>query len=313
METQAIVLERPGDLVLRSVELTDGCSDSVHVDVEWSGISSGTEKLLWSGRMPPFPGLAYPLVPGYETVGRVTRAPKGSGYSQGDRVFVPGATGYRDVRGLFGGAAKRLIVPAARLVKLDGRIGEQGILLALAATAHHAIAGEGATIPDLIIGHGIVGRLIARIALALGAPAPLVWEKNDARRSGAQGYMVVDPTDDPRRDYHAICDASGDASLLDTLIGRLSKRGEITLAGFYETPLSFTFPAAFMREARIRIAAEWARTDIEAVSDLIASGALSLDGLVTDHATPGEAPDAYRTAFTDPNCLKMVLDWRDAA
>jgi myo-inositol-1(or 4)-monophosphatase len=34
-----------------------------------SGISTGTERLLWDGTMPPFPGLGYPLVPGYETVG----------------------------------------------------------------------------------------------------------------------------------------------------------------------------------------------------------------------------------------------------
>ena len=205
------------------------------------------------------------------------------------------------------------IVPAARVVKLDQSFDDRGVLIALAATAYHAIAGEGATIPELIIGHGIVGRLIARIAVALGAEAPIVWEKNTTRRDGALGYTVVDPSDDPRRDYHAICDASGDPSLLDTLIARLAKRGEITLAGFYETPLSFTFPPAFMREARFRVAAEWTRTDIDAVMDLILSGKLSLEGLVTNHATPHEAPEAYRTAFTDPTCLKMILDWREAA
>ena len=64
---------------------------------------------------------------------------------------------------------------------------------------------------------------------------------------------------------------------------------------------------------RFRIAAEWARADIDAVMDLIMSGKLSLEGLVTNHAKPDEAPDAYRTAFTDPTCLKMILDWRDAA
>ncbi len=312
-ETPAIVLERPGDLTLRTVALTSGGPDAIHVDVEWSGISTGTERLLWSGRMPPFPGLGYPLVPGYETVGRVTKAPKGVGLSEGDRVFVPGANCYQDVRGLFGGAAKHLIVPAARVVKLNEALDDKGVLLALAATAYHAVAGEGAQCPDLIIGHGIVGRLIARITVALGATAPLVWETNPQRRDGALGYEVVDPSEDARRDYHAICDASGAASVLDTLIGRLAKRGEVTLAGFYEEPLSFTFPPAFMREARIRIAAEWARSDIDAVAELITSGKLNLDGLVTNHATPHEAPDAYRTAFTDPSCLKMVLDWREAA
>ena len=54
---------------------------------------------------------------------------------------------------------------------------------------------------------------------------------------GASGYSVVHPDDDPRRDYRAIYDVSGDATLLDTLIARLAPGGEIVLAGFYSEPL----------------------------------------------------------------------------
>jgi 3-hydroxyethyl bacteriochlorophyllide a dehydrogenase len=313
MQTVAVVLEKPEHLALRAMDLVEAGTNDLVVDIEWSGISSGTERLLWSGRMPPFPGLGYPLVPGYESVGRVARTAKGSALQEGDRVFVPGANCFGDVRGLFGGAASRLVVPSARVVPLEDSIGEHGVLIALAATAYHAIAGTGAQLPDLVVGHGIVGRLIARLTLALGGEAPIVWETNPLRRSGALGYEVIDPSSDERRNYQAICDASGASGLLDQLIGRLGKRGEVTLAGFYEEPLSFTFPPAFMREARIRIAAEWARSDIEAVSDLIATGRLNLDGLITHKASPSEAPEAYRTAFTDPACLKMVLDWRHHA
>ena len=53
-------------------------------------------------------------------------------------------------------------------------------------------------------------------------------------------------------------------SLLDPLIGRLAPGGEIVLAGFYSEPLSFAFPPAFMREARIRVAAEWQPPDLAA-------------------------------------------------
>lgn len=309
MDTVAVVLESPGSLALRTVELTDQGPDDVVIDVEWTGISSGTERLLWSGRMPEFPGLGYPLVPGYETVGHVSRAPKGAMLSDGDRVFVPGANCYRDVRGLFGGAAQRLVVPASRVIPLPKNTEENGVLFALAATAYHAIAGEGASLPELIIGHGILGRLIARVAIALGAEAPTVWESKASRRT-IEAYPVIDPATETRRDYKTILDASGDATLLDTMIKHLAKRGEITLAGFYEAPLSFTFPPAFMREARMRIAAEFTKLDSEAVRDLVETGRLSLDGLITNHAAASDAPDAYRKAFTDPDCVKMVLDWR---
>ncbi|NJR20536.1 MAG: chlorophyll synthesis pathway protein BchC, partial [Hyphomonadaceae bacterium] len=41
-------------------------------------------------------------------------------------------------------------------------------------------------------------------------------------------------------------------------------------------------------------------------------GRLSLAGLITHAAAHDQADSAYRTAFTDPSCLKMILDWRDA-
>jgi len=50
--------------------------------------------------------------------------------------------------------------------------------------------------------------------------------------------------------------------------------------------------------------------DLRAVLALIESGALSLDGLITHRSAATEADAAYRTAFGDPACLKMVLDWR---
>lgn len=308
--TLAVVLEAPERLALAPVTLVAAGSDDVLVDVEWSGISTGTERLLWSGRMPPFPGLGYPLVPGYETIGRIAEAAGPARERIGQRVFVPGSRGFADVRGLFGGAAQRLVVPAAKAVAVDEALGENAVLLALAATARHAVIGG--ELPDLVVGHGVLGRLVARIAKALGGD-PVVWENNPARRTGAEGDSAIDPGTDDRRDYRTICDVSGDPGILDSLIGRLAPGGEVVLAGFYETSLSFAFPPAFMREARIRIAAEWKPADMEAVIALVAAGRLSLEGLITHRAAAEDAPDAYRTAFADPGCLKMILDWRARA
>ncbi len=317
LATRAVVLAAPEQLELRRLELTPPGPDDVVVEIDWSGISTGTERLLWSGRMPPFPGLGYPLVPGYESVGRITAAPPGataadgSALAVGQRVFVPGARCYGEVHGLFGGAAARVVVAAGRVTPVDDAMGEGAVLLALAGTAYHALAAPGARPPELIVGHGVLGRLLARIATALAQPdaAPTVWDKNPARATGAAGYQVVAPDDDPRRDYQSIYDVSGDPAVLDTLVARLGFGGEIVLAGFYAAPLSFTFPPAFMREMRLRVAAEWKQPDLAAVLELIRAGRLGLDGLIT-HRRPAEnAAEAYRTAFGDPDCLKMILDW----
>lgn len=308
METLAVVLEAPERLILRPLALNPICTADVLIDIAWSGISSGTEKLLWSGRMPAFPGMGYPLVPGYESVGRIVDAGADVRGRIGEWVFVPGANCYQGARGLFGGTAQRVVLPSARALPIDESLGAEGILIALAATAYHAVAGGNG--PDLVIGHGIVGRLIARIAIACGAPAPTVWETNPERRD-AQGYPVIDPAKDDRRDYATICDASGASDILDTAIPRLAKRGEIVLAGFYDR-LSFGFPPAFQREARVRISAEFTPADVTATTALVASGALRLGGLISHMRPATEAADVYPAAFGDPACLKMVLDWRAA-
>ena len=67
----AVVFEQPGEMSVRRVQLPEPHATDCVVKVHWTGISTGTERLLWDGRMPPFPGLAYPLVPGYESVGSV--------------------------------------------------------------------------------------------------------------------------------------------------------------------------------------------------------------------------------------------------
>ena len=312
MQARAVVLNAPHDLALQRLALVQPGAADVVIDTAWSGISTGTERLLYSGRMPNFPGMGYPLVPGYESVGVVVSAGDDSGLEIGQSVFVPGAHCFGDVRCLFGATASRIVVPGARAVAVPSTLGEQGVLLALAATAQHALAAPHA-MPDLIVGHGVLGRLLARLAIVHGAPAPTVWETNPARRSGALGYDVVAPGDDDRRDYRAIYDVSGDAGLLDGLIARLAPGGEVVLAGFYADRLSFAFPPAFMREARLRIATQWQRADLDAAAALVASGALSLDGLLTHGVSAAGADDAYRTAFDDAACLKMTLDWRACA
>jgi 3-hydroxyethyl bacteriochlorophyllide a dehydrogenase len=313
-KTHAVVIEAPERLRLATLPLQAPHAGEVVVAVEWSGISTGTERLLWSGRMPVFPGLGYPLVPGYESVGRIVAVGGDVDPARlGERVFVPGANCFGEVRGLFGGAASHLRVSAHKVLRVEESLGEQAILLALAATAQHALDRAPARLPQLIVGHGVLGRLLARLTLAAGAEPPTVWEVDHRRHVGAEGYRVCHPEDDARRAYATVYDVSGDSQILAQLLDRLAPQGEIVLAGFYSEPLSLPFVPAFLREASIRVAAEWQPQDLLTVQQHIAAGRLSLDGLITHRQPATAAADAYRQAFADAECLKMVLDWRQAA
>lgn len=317
METLAVVFEEPGRLTLRSLDLVSMTPDDVRVAMRWSGISTGTEKLLYTGHMPPFPGLGYPLVPGYEGVGEVVEAGGTSGRTVGELVYVPGSRGFAGARGLFGGQAATVVAPGAKVIPLHPTVGERGTLLALAATAHHMLGPDPAAhperLPGLIVGHGALGRLLARLVLLYGGAPPVVWEVNPVRQGGAHGYPVRHPDADEAGGYRTICDVSGADGILDALVPRLAPGGEVVLGGFYAQPVRFAFPPAFLREARFRIAAQWHPADLAAVARLVNDGRLPLDGLITHRAPAAHAPDAYATAFGDPQCVKMILDWRSAA
>ena len=248
-------------------------------------------------------------MPGYEAVGEILEAPKSASLKVGDLVFVPGSNGFVDAKGLFGGSARHLVTPVSRVTKINSEIGEQGVLYALAATARHALTGPDAKFPDLIIGHGALGRLLARITMIAGGKPPTVWEIDEKRVSGASGYEVVHPDDDAKNNYSSVFDASGRSDLLDDWISHCAVGAEIVLAGFYADRINFAFPQAFMREIKIRISAEWKQPDMRAVNSMVDEGHLSLDGLITNRAPAEDAAWAYRTAFEDESCSKMVLDW----
>ncbi len=321
----AIVFSEPQQVALTSLVLDQPVEGDVLVDMLYSGISTGTERLLWDGTMPAFPGMGYPLVPGYESVGVVSEVFGATNLHRGDKVFVPGARCYGQVKGLFGGSSSAAVVQASRLVHLTeqtlAHVSEsQATLLALAATAHHMLVVGQLSRPSavdtqsqLIIGHGVLGRLLARIMVAKEMAPPVVWEESSARASGAIGYAVTKAANDSRHDYQKVWDVSGDAGLLNQLIARVSPGGIIVLGGFYNRPLSFDFAPAFMREVQIRVAAQWTPADLCAVVELIGQARLSLDQLITHDSVPNKSTAAYKTAFGDADCLKMILDWRAAA
>ena len=306
---QAVVLEKPNKLSLKTLQMEDVKSDEILVDIEHSGISTGTERLLYEGRMPDFPGMGYPLVPGYESIGTVEKCGSKSGFLPGEKVFVPGAKCFSDLKSLFGGTASKLVVSSERVCKVPKETGEEGSLLALAATAHHVFSDDLVCKPNIIVGHGALGRLIAKIAVLKGVN-PVVIEANKERRQGNFEYEVISPLESKKLTGDCVVDASGDSTQLNNLIRLIRTNGEIVLAGFYDKPLSFDFAPAFLREAKFRVSAQWSRNDLEEVSKLFATKKLDFKDLISHRVSVDSISQAYETAFNDSSCLKMIINWK---
>ena len=313
METTAVLFNGPRNVGLDSVTLRDPGRDDVVVLIDSSDISPDTERAIWEGRSPFAERARYPLVPGRACVGEVVSSGPNAVPRVGERVFVPGADCYQKAHSLFGGATELLVTPSDKVMQVDGGMGSEAVLMYLAATARHAVAGFAGDMPDLIVGHGPLGRVLARLVIAAGAPAPTVWESQPGRRKNAQGYEVIAPDADPQKNYRAVYVTSGDSSGLDQLVGSVIQGGEIVFVGCNDAELSMSIPQALRKEVRLRMSGDWTMADLRASGALVESGALSLERLISHSLPAVQAAHAYGVAFEQADCLKMVLDWSAAA
>lgn len=315
MKTQAVVFTGPQQIELRAVSLVEPGAGDVVVRTAYTSISAGTERMLLAGRM-PHPALQFPVVPGYETVGQVVSCGSDAPDLEGRWVYVGGARCYSDVNPAWGGQAHELVVPHERVVLLDGLPAEQGVLLALTATALHGIdvAQVAAGQRVLVLGQGPVGQLAARIARNDGAWVAAL-DRAASRLERAEADLKLDANDAWREQLgdpvDLIVEATGSMEALAGALPALAVGGTILLLGYYDS-LVVPYMPLFLKEARLLTAREWRSGDLVRSRDMLATGAINGAALLTHRRPIGQVAAAYATAFDDPECLKLVLDWQAA-
>jgi len=316
MEAKAIVMPAAGQVEVRRVTLKPLGADDVLIRTSLTSISAGTERMLFSGIM-PHPMLQFPVVPGYETVGTVIEAGSNAGEWLGKRVYVGGNYGFVGVNSAFGGQSALIVAPASHLTDLGSLNDEQGVLLALAATALHGVEVAGCHLGEascasrqvLILGQGIVGQLAARFAKVCGATVH-VTDKAEVRLRFAVADSIV-PADPPPPDpgvYDVLIDATGKMDAIAPRLMSLKQGGRVVLLGYYDR-IDLPYMPAFLRELTFAVSKEWAAGDLARARDAIAHGLVDVSGLITHRLPADEAPRAFDLAFNDPECLKMVLVW----
>ena len=252
--------------------------------------------------------MGYPLVPGYESVGRVVAAgPTRAAPASANASSCPARAATARCAACSAARPRRIVVAgrARRAGRDDARRTGRA-----AGPGRHGVprrSGGGKRDPHRAArpdrrprrarpparAHDRGGRL--RAAHGLG-------DQRRARRAARRATPWSTRRRRPARDYRAIYDVSGDAQILDRLIARLAPGGEIVLAGFYTEPLSLHFRAGLhARGADPRAPPSGSRADLLAVTRTGRDRAPVARR--PDHAprpTPTHADAAYRTAFGDP-------------
>jgi 2-desacetyl-2-hydroxyethyl bacteriochlorophyllide A dehydrogenase len=305
---------------VRSAELPRLESGQILVRALASGISQGTELLLYRGEGPtPFdPSLGtegtYPCRYGYASVGVVEAGDgAGAGLDPGTLVFALAPHGSHHA------------LDAARVRVLDPVIGaHRGVLAASLETAVTCVWDSEAALGDevVVLGAGVVGLLVAWLLVRSGCRVRVV-EPSATRRERARafGAQAVSPdADPPAADADVVVEATGTPNALDRAIAHARCEATIVVASFYGARRAaidlgsefhrrrLVLRASQVSQVPIRQSRRWSlqrRFDLvrqlllEAELDQLLTRIVPFDDAPSTYAELDRAPgDAVQTVFT---------------
>ncbi|MGE5249961.1 MAG: zinc-dependent alcohol dehydrogenase, partial [Bacteroidota bacterium] len=196
MNRQVLTIRSPRQLEIREESLPPPAADEVLVETVCSGVSAGTEMLLYRGEFPqglpdrhdPFSSdLRYPVRCGYACIGRVAEP--------GAHVD-PGLAGRLVF--CFQPHATHFISSAGSLIPLPkGQTPESAAFLANMETAVNLVQ-DGAPILGervLVMGQGVVGLLVASLLREFPLGALAAADSYPLRREASPAVTVLDPSE----------------------------------------------------------------------------------------------------------------------
>jgi 2-desacetyl-2-hydroxyethyl bacteriochlorophyllide A dehydrogenase len=316
---------------LRDEPPLDLGAQDVRVQAIASGISHGTEMLVYRGQVPvelelDLPTLrgsfSFPIKYGYASVGRVLQAgPAVTTLAPGDLVFAlhPHQTQY--------------ILPASLAVRLPSDLDpELGVFLANAETAVNVLLDAAPRLGErcVIFGQGVVGLLILQLLRQVGAALVLVVDPIERRRQLARRLgadLALSPDDDVAQTVHELTgglgadlvfEASGFAPALGLALDCVAFEGTIVVSSWYGTkPVQLPLGGAFHRK-RLRIVSSQVGTVAAALQPRWSHARrmalaraelqrLTLAPLITQRVAFEDAASAYQLIDAGPEQTVQVV------
>lgn len=324
---QAVVAKAPNRCTLQQVALPAPGPGQALVETLYSVVSPGTERRKISGAAQD----AFPFVPGYASSVRVIDPNGIAGLATGD-VVVPGkANRIEGIASLWGGHCALQVIDGDRLFAVpNGVTPLQAAANKLCAIAHHGVVRAGLKQDDrvLVIGLGLLGQLVARIAaprcrltcidLSEAAVETARHAGLDASRvdsdlkpaiNNLAGTMdvVIDVTGVPSVPAKAL------EALIDLPWGdSVSQMPRYVVQGSYADDIVIPYQPAFRKEMVTLLPRDNGDEDRRAVLDLIASGALAIDDLITDVRDAADGVSAFEDLVHGrTGTLTTALKWAD--
>jgi len=338
---QAVITE-PYKTTVREVELADPAPNQILIAAEYSAISAGTELAVYTGthqwlKDPNLPDWKFPFRSGYSAAGRVLKVGKDfpGSFREGDRVSFPGNHA----------SAELLTVghERCRVWKMPDSLSfEKAAVACIARYGMGASVRAGLTLgrSAAVLGLGIIGQFSLRCMLAAGMSPVVGIDAVKMRRDAALAAgadHVIDPSaGDAKAQLAAflvakgaevVADATGVPAAIPTAMSLACDAGQVVVVGsprgiakdvnFYDDlhrryiEVTGAHGNMLFEPAHTRLAGAWDVNKAQAwLLRQLASGRLSLAGLVTHTITPEQLGEAYEGLLKDKdNYLGVLMKW----
>lgn len=326
MKARVLYFQAPRRIEIRDQEVAEPRDDEVRIEAELSGISAGTELLLYRGQVPPgtildenLPSLSgtvgYPLAYGYAVVGRVVAQGKGVRDLLGRRVFA-----FETHRSSFLARPEELhLIP-------EDVPSESAALLPTVETAvglvHDARPLMGERV--LVVGQGVVGlvttALLSRFPLARVVTVDR-WESRRRISVELGAARSLGPEGLDERDFDLTFEVSGSPEALDIALAATGFEGRVIVGSWYGEKRADVDLGTHFHRGRLSIRSSqvsrlpshllsrWTKDRRMQVA-LQAAARLPVQKLLSHRFPIERAAEAYRLLDESPqDCLQVLLTY----
>jgi L-iditol 2-dehydrogenase len=336
---QAVMTE-PGRIEYREVDKPTLQDNEVVIQTRRIGVC-GSDIHVFHGL---HPYTSYPVVQGHEVSGIVAEVgSQVEGLAPGDKVtFTPQVTCgkcYACTHGMYhiceslkvmgfqtGGAAQEYVaVDADKVLKVPENVTlDQAAMVEPISVAVRALSRAGEDLQGknvLVLGAGTIGNLVAQVAKAYGAKAVMATDISDYKLDKAKECGIdfaVNPDKEDLgeailRDFgpdraDLILECVGVQETVTQAIENARKGTTIVVVGVFSEKLEVDLGLVQDRELSLVGTLMYQKRDYERAIELVASGKLSLDAMITHRFPFEQYLDAYQTIEeAKDNIMKVMI------
>lgn len=331
---QALSIHRPGEAVLTDVPMPQPGPGEVAIDVAYVGYC-GSDLTSYRGLNPL---VSYPRIPGHEIAGTLAALGEGvSGLALGQAVTVlpyfncgtchacrsgrPNACVNNQTMGVQreGAMTARIVVPAAKVIAVDGLALRDLALVEPCAVGFHAVrrAAVSAGETVLVLGCGMIGLGVLLGALRAGARVIAV-DLSDAKLAVARqlgAHHTLNARDDLRAAVTALAgegpdvvvEAVGAEATFLQAIDLVVTTGRVVYIGYAKSPIAYDTKYFITKELDIRGSRNALPEDFAAVIACLKDNPGAGDHIVSRVASLAEAPAALAAWHDNPGAFTKVL------